>query len=140
MDIMKRNRILPFAAALVAAAIGFGAGWWHGNGSGADTMATLAGQAAAGHAFAQAELALAGWEDADAASARKRDTAQLHMALDVLGGIVLSGRWHPPCNAREAGTQAAIARHFEAHPIAADDPAKPILQAGQRYCGSVASR
>jgi len=135
MSIPKRTPILVLGTGLVAVVLGFGAGWFHGMSKGAETMAALSDGVAAGRAFSQAELALAGLEDATAAEpARKRDAAQLRMALDVLGGIALSGHWHPPCEARHARTQAAIIRHFTANPIATDDPASPILRAGQRYC------
>ena len=135
MTMAKRTPILSLGMSLVAAAIAFGVGWFHGMSKGGETMAILSEQAAAGRAFLQAELALAGLGDAAAAEpARKRDAAQLGMALDVLGGIALSGHWHPPCEARQLRTQAAIIRHFEAHPIAENDPALPVVQAAQRYC------
>ena len=136
---MTSKRALPvaFGIGLVVAVAGYALGWRHGLARGAETIATLSDQVAAGRAFSQAELALAGLEDAAApAAAHRRDAAQLRMALDALGGIVLSGHRPPPCLPRDEATQAAIVRHFASHPIAADDPARPILQAAQRYCAS----
>jgi len=134
----KRALSVALGIGLVVALAGYALGWRHGLARGAETIATLSDQVAASRAFSQAELALAGLEDVAApAAARQRDTLQLRMALAALGGIVLSGQRPSPCLPRDETTQAAIVRHLASHPIAADDPARPILEAAQRYCANV---